>query len=57
MNCETTYNPVPRLTRWMRFQVWAYDRYSVDAGLMVSTMVCAFVMVIVLGGVAVWQLN
>ena len=56
MNYETTYNPKPHLTRWMRFQAWAYDRYKVDAGNMVTAMVIAFMLPIVLGSAAAYYL-
>lgn len=56
MDSETTYNPTRQLTRWQRFQVWAYDRYGVDAGNMVAAMAMAFVTTVTLGVVLVIQL-
>lgn len=56
MTSDYIYTPAPKLTRWQRYQVYAYGKYGVDAGNMVSAMVVGFVTVVVLGITVVVQL-
>lgn len=56
MDFNNTYNPVARPTKWQRIQDWAYTRYGVDAGKMLGTMVCAFILPVALGVAVVAQM-
>lgn len=56
MTSDFIYNPATHLTRWQRFQMYIWDKYGVDAGNLVGTLVSAFVAVVVLGIALVVQL-
>jgi hypothetical protein len=56
MKNELTYNPVKALTPLDHFADYCRDRWGVNAPEVVTTMIAAFLLPVILGGVVLAQL-